>query len=236
MKKSAKAFLAVMTLVVVAATVSSCSRFGKSKGQSTEFATFIKAYTGGIISDKSTIRVELTSDISDVTPGADIKEGILSFTPSIKGTARWLSQSTIEFIPESGALKPGQAYTGKLRLDKIHKVGSSKFKRFSFNFLVAIKEAVLALDDITITPASPDKASVSGTIAMTEELPIDKVRKMIDYSYPDKSGELTVTAGQDPLNYHFDLVGLNRNDKDNTLRITLKSGDTGLVADSKIET
>ena len=236
MKKSAKAILAVLTLVAIAAAAPSCSRFGKSKGQSTEFATFIKAYTGGIISDKSTIRVELTSDIDGVTPGADVKEGILTFTPSIQGTARWLSQSTIEFIPDNGALKPGQAYTGKLRLDKIHKVGSSKFKRFTFNFLVAIKEAVLALDDITITPASPDKASVSGTIALTEELPVEKVRKMIDYSYPDKSGELTVTAGQDQLNYHFDLVGLNRSDKDNTLKITLKSGDTGFVADSKIET
>ena len=236
MKKISKAILAILALAVIAAISPSCSRFGKSKGQSTEFATFIKAYTGGIISDKSTIRVELTSDIQDVTPGADIKEGILTFTPSIKGTARWLTQSTIEFIPENGALKPGQAYTGKLRLDKIHKVGSSKFKRFSFNFLVAIKEAVLALDDITITPASPDKASVSGTIALTEELPVEKVRKMIEYSYPDKSGELTVTAGQDQLNYHFDLVGLNRGDKDNILRITLKSGDTGFVADSKIET
>ena len=236
MKKTIVAVLAVMSLVAIAAIAPSCSRFGKSKGQSTEFATFIKAYTGGIISDRSTIRVELTSDIPDVTPGADIKEGILTFTPAIKGTARWLSQNTIEFIPESGALKPGQAYTGKLRLDKIQKVGSSKFNKFSFNFLVAIKEAVMSLDDITITPASPDKASVSGTIALTEALPVEKVRKMIDYSYPDKSGELTVTAGQDQLNYHFDLVGLTRNDRDNLLKITMKSDDTGFVTDSKIET
>ena len=132
MKKSAKTLLVVLTIAVIAAMPSSCSRFGKSKGQSTEFATFIKAYTGGIVSDKSTIRVELTSDIHDVTPGADLKDGILTFTPSIKGTARWLSQNTIEFIPESGALKPGQSYTGRLRLDKIHKVGSSKFKKFSY--------------------------------------------------------------------------------------------------------
>ena len=236
MKKSVKAIMAILLLAAVAAMAPSCSRFGKSKGQSTEFATFIKAYTGGIISDRSTIRVELTSDIHDVTPGADIKEGVLTFTPSIKGTARWLSQNTIEFIPEAGALKPGQAYTGKLRLDKIQKVGSSKFNKFTFNFLVAIKEAVLSLDDITITPASPDKASVSGTIALTEELPIEKVRKMISYEYSDRSGELTVTAGQDQLNYHFDVVGLTRNDRDNNLKITMKSGDTGFVTDSKIET
>ena len=236
MNRAAKVILAVSALAVIAASASSCSRFGKSKGQSTEFATFIKAYTGGIISDKSTIRVELTSDVPEVTPGGDIKEGVLTFSPAIKGTARWLSQSTIEFIPETGALKPGQAYTGRLRLDKIQKVGSRKFKRFSFNFLVAIKEAVLSLDDITITPSSPDKASVTGTIALTEELPVEKVRRMIAYDYPDHSAELSVTAGADQLSYHFDLVGLTRNDKDNTLKITMRSGDTGFVTDSKIET
>ena len=108
------ATLATLALMLLAP---SCSRYGKSKGQSTEFATFIKAYTGGIISDKSTIRIELASDIPEATPGADIKDGILTFSPPVKGTTRWLTTNIIEFIPETGALKSGQSYTGKLQLD-----------------------------------------------------------------------------------------------------------------------
>ena len=122
MKSYSKAIAAILAIATLAVATVSCSRFGKSKGQSTEFAAFIKAYTGGIISDKSTIRVELATDIPDAVPGADIKDGILSFTPSIKGTTRWLSRSTIEFIPEPGALKNGQSYTAKLRLGKIEKI------------------------------------------------------------------------------------------------------------------
>ena len=110
--------------------------------------------------------MELASDIADATPGADLKDGILTFTPSVKGTSRWLSHSTIEFIPEAGALKPGQAYTGKLRLDRIQKVGDRKFKKFTFRFLVAIKEAVLSMSEMTITAASPDKASIEGRISL----------------------------------------------------------------------
>ena len=227
--------IAVLAIAAIVPAVSSCSRYGKSKGQSTEFAAFIKAHTGGIISDKSTIRVELASDIPEATPGADIKDGILTFSPPVKGTARWLTSNTIEYIPVSGALKPGQAYTGKLRLDKIQKVGARKFRKFQFNFLVAIKEAVLSLDDISITAASPDKASVSGSISLTEELPVEKVREMISYSYPDNSAELSVTAAPDQLHYHFDIIGLNRNDKDNVLKVSMKSEDTGFVTDSKLE-
>ena len=235
MKRSILSIMAILAVVSMTTSVTSCSRYGKSKGQSAEFATFIKAHTGGIISDKSTIRVELASDIPGATPGADIKDGILTFSPPVKGTARWLNGNTIEYIPENGALKPGQSYTGKLQLDKIQKVGSRKFKRFEFNFLVAIKEAVLSLEDIVITPSSPGKASVSGAISLTEELPVEKVRDMVEYSYPDNSGELSVTAGPDQLHYHFDIIGLNRSEKDNQLKVKMKSENTGFVTDSKLE-
>lgn len=235
MKSSVKTIIAVLSVILIATTYSSCSRFGKSKGQSVEFATFIKAYTGGVISDKSTIRVELASDIPYATPGADLKDGILTFSPSVKGTARWLSPSMIEFIPNNGELKPGQSYTGKLRLDKIQKVGDRKFKKFTFKFLVAIKEAVLSMNDITITPTSADKASVEGTVSLTEELPLEKVQAMLEYDYPDHSAEINVTAGTDPKKFHFEIIDLPRADKDRVLKISLKPGDTGFVTDSRLE-
>lgn len=235
MKRNSGIILAILAVALLIPLNSSCSRFGKSKGQSTEFATFIKAHTGGIISDRSTIRVELASDIPGAMPGADIKDGILTFTPHIKGTTRWLTSNTIEFIPESGALKSGQSYVGKLQLDKIQKVGARKFRQFQFSFLVAIKEAVLSLDDISIQASSPDKANVSGTISLTEELPVEQVREMMEYSYPGNSAELSVTAGQDQLLYHFDILNLDRSDKDNTLKVWMKAGNTGFVTDSKLE-
>lgn len=227
--------MAAAAIAVLIPALSTCCRFGKSRGQSTEFATFIKAYTGGIISDKSTIRVELTSDMPEVTSGQDVKDGVISFSPSVRGTARWLNTRTIEFIPDPGALKPGQAYTGRLRLDKIQKVGNRKFRKFTFNFLVAIKEAVLSMERITITSASPDKASVEGTVSLTEELPLEKVRKMLDYDYPEKTAELNVTAGPDPLHFHFEVLGLRREDRNRTLTLSMKPLDTGFTTDSRLK-
>ncbi len=235
MKTTFRTLLSATAILVLIPAFSLCSRYGKSKGQSTEFATFIKAYTGGIISDKSTIRVELTSDMPDVTPGQDVKDGILSFSPSIKGTTRWLNQRTLEFIPDPGALKSGQAYTGKLRLDKIQKVSSRKFRKFSFNFLVAIKEAILSLESITITASSPDKAAVEGLISLTEELPLEKVQSMLEFNYSDNSAELNVTAAADPLHFRFDVLNLQRDDKDHLLTISMKPHDTGFVTDSRLE-
>lgn len=235
MKSHARIIIALLSVILLTIGYSSCSRFGRTKGQSAEFSTFIKAYTGGIISDKSTIRVELASDIQEATPGADLKDGVLTFTPSVKGNARWISKSMIEFIPGNGALKPGQSYTGKLRLDKIQKVGDKRFKRFTFKFLVAIKEAVLSLSDITITAASKDLASVEGSISLTEELPLEKVQSMLEYDYPDHSAEVNITAGTDPRNYHFEIIDLPRGTADRFLTVRLKPRDTGFVTDSRLE-
>jgi len=225
--------IVLLVAAVMAATVS-CSRYGKSKGQNIEFATFIKAHTGGIVSDKSTIRIELASSIPDATPGADLKEGILTFSPSVKGTARWISSSMIEFLPESGALKPGESYTGRLRLDKIQKVSSRRFRKFTFKFLVAIKEAVLSLEGVTITAASPEVASVEGGISLTEELPLETVSKMVEFDYPESSAEINVTAGEDPRHFRFEVLNLARGDKDRILKVKMKPAGTNFVTDSKL--
>ena len=73
---SIKSVIAILSMAILIMASSSCSRFGKSKGQSIEFATFIKAYTGGVVSDKSTIRVELASDIPEAMAGTDLKDDI----------------------------------------------------------------------------------------------------------------------------------------------------------------
>lgn len=234
MKTLTRATLVIAVILSMAAT-SGCSKFGRSKGQSTEFATFIKAYTSGIISDKATIKVELTSDAPDVTAGSDVKNGVLTFSPSIKGTARWLTPKVIEFIPENGALKSGQAYKANLRLDKIRKLSNRKYKKFTFSFMVAIKEAVMSLDNMTITAASPEVASVEGSISLTEELPLEKVKEMIEFSYPDNSAELNVTMANDLTHFHFEILGLKRGKDDRTLKLNMKPADTGFVTDSKSE-
>ena len=66
--------------------------------------TFVNAYTGGVISQTSNIRIELTQDQPMVDLNNELKENPFSFSPSLKGKAYWISNNTIEFIPEPGEL------------------------------------------------------------------------------------------------------------------------------------
>ena len=83
-----------------------------------EFAPYISAYTGGIISSGSGIRIEFTQEQSFVTLDKELEENYFSFTPSLKGKVRWINNKTIEFLPDSGSLISGKLYNATFHLGK----------------------------------------------------------------------------------------------------------------------
>jgi hypothetical protein len=78
---------------------SPCKFFGKQKlAEETkqEFVSVISAYTSGIISKESNIRVSLVESVDfDIDPTSPISEKLLQFSPKISGEAYWLNKNTI---------------------------------------------------------------------------------------------------------------------------------------------
>ena len=114
----------------------------------TAFAEYVKAYTGGILADDATIRVDFTGDVAEQ---ARLTEGIFSFSPSVKGNVRWNSPSSVSFVPEEGALKVGQVYSASVNLDKLMDVAEEDLSTFNFGFTVKGREAAAEQ-----TPLEPD--------------------------------------------------------------------------------
>lgn len=94
-------------LIMMTVGLYSCTRTQKDIIPSADYAPYVNAYTGGVISQNSTIRIELTHDQPMVDMNNELKSNPFSFSPSLKGKAYWVSNNTIEFVPEEGALKPG---------------------------------------------------------------------------------------------------------------------------------
>lgn len=109
----------LLTMMIVC--ISSCTRSQKDIIPSAEYAPYVNAYTGGVISQGSTVRIELTHDQPMVDMNNELKDNPFSFSPSLKGKAYWVSNNTIEFIPEEGALKPGTFYEGTFHLEILSK-------------------------------------------------------------------------------------------------------------------
>lgn len=66
-------------------TFSACTHSPKDIIPSAEYAPYVNAYTGGVISQSSTIRIELTHDQPMVDVNNELKDNPFSFSPSLKG-------------------------------------------------------------------------------------------------------------------------------------------------------
>ena len=81
-------------LLLMIVSFSSCTRTQKDIIPSAEYAPYVNAYTGGVISQNSTIRIELTHEQPMVDLNNELKENPFSFSPSLKGKAYWVSNNT----------------------------------------------------------------------------------------------------------------------------------------------
>jgi len=135
MNHSAKLSLKLLSwlfLFAAITTIHSCKNKKKLIHVDPAFSKYIDAYTSGIVSKKSTVRIVLASDAS-VTHGINetIKEELFHFSPSVEGKAYWVDAKTIEFKP-SKDFTSNELYEVDFNLSKVMSVPSS-FKNFKFN-------------------------------------------------------------------------------------------------------
>ena len=109
-----------MSLGLLAALVVGC-KFSQTveEPEAAEFAEYVRAYTGGVISQDATIIIELSQD-ADYMPA----DGLFSFSPKLSGTTTWESPTKVTFKPK--ALVPGQTYRAEFQLAKVIKTKEEK--------------------------------------------------------------------------------------------------------------
>ncbi len=217
-----------LILLTVIAGFSSCKSNQKDIIPSAEYAPYVNAYTGGVISQNSTIRIELTQDQPMVDLNQELKDNPFSFSPSLKGKTYWVSNNTIEFVPEEGALKPGAFYEGTFRLGDFVDV-DKKLEEFNFSFRVQERNFSIHTDPITVTATQPDQVTVTGEIRFSDVVKKEEVEKMLTAgSEKSKSYPIEITQTDHPTRYAFSISQITREAEDYQLEITAKGNPAGI--------
>ena len=217
-----------LILLTVIAGFSSCKSNQKDIIPSAEYAPYVNAYTGGVISQNSTIRIELTQDQPMVDLNQELKDNPFSFSPSLKGKTYWVSNNTIEFVPEEGALKPGAFYEGTFRLGDFVDV-DKKLEEFNFSFRVQERNFSIHTDPITVTATQPDQVTVTGEIRFSDVVKKEEVEKMLTAgSEKNKSYPIEITQTDHPTRYAFSISQITKEAEDYQLEITAKGNPAGI--------
>jgi len=110
------------------------------------FRKYITAYTSGMISKESGIKIRLLSDIAKtIDKDKKLPEKLIKLSPKVDGTFFWSDENTIEFKPKE-ELPSNKEYIVEFELNKLTKVPTDlksfvcKFKTIKQNFEVAINE------------------------------------------------------------------------------------------------
>jgi len=199
---------------------SSCTRTQKDIIPSAEYAPYVNAYTGGVISQNSTIRIELTHEQPMVDLNNELKENPFSFSPSLKGKAYWVSNNTIEFVPEEGTLKPGSLYECTFQLGKFVEV-DKKLKEFNFSFRVQERNFTLSIEPLPITDAQPDEINIKGEICFSDIVKKEEVEKILTVKDGNnKSYPVEIIPTDNLTRYQFCINQIPRDTEDYQLTIT----------------
>ena len=169
------------------------------------FASYISAYTGGVLSEGTAVRVELASPV----PMDRQSAGLFQFKPKLSGSERWLSPTVVEFVPE--ALKEGVVYEGSFLVGKVLDVKEPQCQAFPFTIQVAPKTASLSLDGITIQ----NEARLQGTVRLSVPAPKEDISLTVDPA-------AAVTLSGEGSVYRFETAGIARGGQDTPVKITLK--------------
>ena len=176
--------IAILFLTVL----SGCSSKQKLATIDPSFSQYINAYSAGVVSKKSPIRIQLAADAQVThTLNETIKESLFSFSPSVEGKAYWTDARTIEFKPEHD-LKPNELYEVNFDLNKVMDV-PKEFKEFKFN-VQTIKPA-FEVQENGLRALNRTDMSFSGQIITADVEESAKVEKVLQVAVNGSNAKIT---------------------------------------------
>lgn len=224
----------LFSLLLIVCVLSSCTSTPKDIIPSAEYAPYVNAYTGGVISQSSTIRIELAQDQPMVDLNNELKDNPFSFSPSLKGKAYWINNNTIEFVPKEGALKPGKFYEASFQLGDFVDV-DKHLKVFDFSFRVQERNFTLHTEPITVTATQPDAVNLKGEIRFSDTVKKEDVEKILSASGKGQKFTVNVTATNNPARYQYEITRIPREAEDYSIQLTADGSSVGIDLQQKEE-
>ena len=181
------------------------------------FSKYIEAYTTGIVSKTSSIRIQLATDASTThTVGQPVKESLFNLSPSVKGTATWLDARTIEFKPEKN-LSPDQLYEVNFKLGNVTKV-PSKYESFRFS-LQTIKPAFKVMQYGLRSSNEKNKMFLNGDVLTADAEDAATVEKVLNASQNGKDYKITWQHSNGNKTHSFTINAIERTGKEAPLQL-----------------
>ena len=216
-----KRFLRFALLIAAVSAVIGCNSTSKVSVPDTAFASYVKAFSGGVVAEGRPIQIILQGEVNPT------EEELFSFSPAIKGHQNFPGGGIVEFVPDEGSIEAGKKYDCTFKLGKVVPVGDSKLEKFSFSFSTAVKMASLNIEEVKISAKTPEIATITGTVKLSSGL-----EAAVEVETPGAvENSFAIAKNAEGGIYTF-KASYNRNNEDKTVTINLKKAEGYKIANA----
>ena len=216
-KKFSATFLRTLLSLTLLTALFSCSKKEKWIDVDPAFSKYIDAYTTGVVSRTTTIRIQMAAEATTThTVGEEVKDALFDITPSASGKAYWLDARTIEFKPDS-YLQKDQLYTVNFKLSKVTNV-PDKFSNFKFS-LKTVKPSYRISDEGLRSAGTKNKMSFSGDIETADVEEGPQVEKLLTASQNNNALKINWQHNDATKTHHFIIENIERANAANNMNL-----------------
>lgn len=175
------------------------------------FSSYVNAFTSGIISCKSNIKVVLIQPYSGAQEGDVVQKELFEFEPSIEGVAYWLDNQTIEFRPNEN-LPSGEVFTGTFKLGELILV-PEEYQTLKFGFKVITQHFFVNYDGIRTTNNEFTEQELYGTLRTTDYVDASMLEECLTAKQSGRDLEISWQHAESGNTHSFTVKGVERKNK-----------------------
>lgn len=216
-----------MLLLISAIILFSCKSSDKWIEVDPAFSKYIDAYTTGIVSKTSAVRIQLAGSTNTThTVGEEVTETLFGFSPSVKGKAFWVDATTIEFKPAEN-LQPDQLYEVEFNLGKVTAVSESKLKKFKFS-IQTLKPSFVVKEFGLRSAAAKNRMFLAGELETADVEDGKQVEKLLVATQNNRPLAVKWQHNDAAKSHMYTIEGIERNSKANNITISWNGKPAGM--------
>lgn len=198
------------------------------------FSDYVSAFTSGVISSQSDLKIILSEPNQEAIPGNNLPEGILGLKPKTEGRAIWLDQQTIVFTPNA-PFESGKTYNVDFNLGRIADV-PVEYEQMAFSFTVITQSLFVTTKGLS-APNQKDQTvqELSGTVSTSDVTIPAQLEKCVTAEQFGNDLDIIWTHDADRKISEFIIQNIERKDSESFISIDWNGEAIGANLESKKE-
>lgn len=220
-----KKHLPFLLLILLGVHFNSCDNSNKPSGSVTAYHPKVSAFTSGLVSNQSAVRIEFSEPVASAEPGKQASPSSFDVKPNIKGLLFWEDAQTLVLKP-SKRLPSGQKYDVSVNLATLFP-GETE----SFSFAFEVMKQDFYFEKVNLRPNDINDLKLNSFIGKLNFIDFeenDNVEKTVKVTQNGKKLDVTWEHTQGSNQHVFTANGVVRSETSGSVTITWDGKPVGV--------